>query len=68
MANKLDAMEEDEDFEKIEMCEKNNTGELRMNGKKIKGITGYNLKRGTDMIELTITISVPISNFRTVEN
>ena len=68
MANKLDAMEEKEDFEKIEMCEKNNTGELRMNGKKIKGITGYILNWGTVFFELTISIFVPISNFRTVEN
>lgn len=58
----------EEDFEKIELLEKDNFGELRMDGKKIKGITGYNLKRGTDMIELTINISVPVSNFKTVES
>lgn len=58
----------EEEFEKIELCERDEINELRMNGKKIKGLTSYNLKRGTDMIELTIDISVPISNFKTAES
>lgn len=56
------------EFEKIELYEKSGIGELRMNNKKIKGLTGYKIARSTDMINLTVNISVPISNFKTVEN
>ena len=58
----------EKDFEKIELYEKDGIGEIKINNKKIKGLTGYKLKRSTDMIELTLSISVPVSNFKTIEN
>ena len=60
--------EMENEFEKIELYEKNGIGEIRMNGKKIKGLTSYGLKRSTDTIDIQLNISVPISNFKTVEN
>lgn len=58
----------EENFAKIELCEKDGIVELRINGKKIKGLTEYGFKRSTDMIDLTFSISVPASNFKTIEN
>jgi len=58
----------EKNFEKIELYEKDGIGEIRINDKKIKGLTGYKIKRSTDMIEMTFSISVPVSNFKTVEN
>lgn len=55
-------------FEKVELCEKNGIGEIRLNGNKIKGLTSYSLKRNTDMIDVTFSISVPIYNFKTCES
>lgn len=58
----------DNNFEKIELFEKNGIGELRINGNKIKGLTSYKINRGTDAIEINLNISVPISNFKTCEH
>lgn len=57
-----------EEFEQIELYEKDGIGKMLVNGRKVKGMTGYNLKRSTDMIDITINISVPVSNFKTIEN
>lgn len=56
------------EFDKIELREKDGKGKIRINDTDIKRITNYNLKRDTDMIDVTITISVPVKNFKTIEN
>lgn len=58
----------EEEFEQIELYEKNGIGEIRLNGNKIKGLTSYSLKRNTNMIDVTFSISVPIFNFKTCES
>lgn len=56
------------EFEKIELCEKEGICELRIDGKKLKTLTSYDLKRGTDCANITFTLSIPISNLKTCEN
>lgn len=58
----------DNRFEEIELYEKNGISKLKINGNKINSLTGYCLKRSTDMVDLTFSISVPISNLKTIEN
>ena len=50
---------------KIELYERNGIGEIRLNHNKIEGLTGYSYKRGTDIIDITLNISVPAENFKT---
>lgn len=57
-----------EEFDKVELQEKDGKGKIRLNDTDIKRTTNYSLKRDTDMIELTLTISVPVKNFKTIEN
>ena len=56
------------EVEKIELYEKDGIGELRVDSKKIKWLTGYNIKRNADTVDLTINISAPASAFKTREN
>lgn len=56
------------EFDKIELREKNGKGKIRINNIDIKSTTNYSLKRSTDMIDITLTISVPIQNFKTIED
>lgn len=56
------------EFDKIELREKDGKGKIRINNIDIKSTTNYNLKRSTDMIDITLTISVPIQNFKTIED
>ena len=56
------------EFYKVELREKDGKGKIRINGTDIKSTTDYSLKRGTDMIDVTLTISVPVQNFKTIED
>lgn len=56
------------EFDKVELREKDGKGKIRINGTDIKNTTDYSLKRGTDMIDVTLTISVPVQNFKTIED
>ena len=56
------------EFDKVELQEKDGKGKIRINDTDIKGTTNYSLKRDTDMIDVTLTISVPVQNFKTVED
>lgn len=56
------------EFDKVELREKDGKGKIRINDTDIKSTTDYSLKRGTDMIDITLTISVPVKNFKTIEN
>lgn len=56
------------EFDKVELREKDGKGKIRINDTDIKSTTGYSLKRSIDMIEVTLTISVPVQNFKTIED
>lgn len=56
------------EFDKVELREKDGKGKIRINDTDIKSITNYSLKRDTDMIDVTITISVPVKNLKTMED
>ncbi|MBR1883383.1 MAG: hypothetical protein IJ809_00285 [Clostridia bacterium] len=50
---------------KIELIETENKAEIKIDGMLIKGIKNYEIKRNTDIVELTLTISAPVENFTT---
>lgn len=56
------------EFDKVELREKDGKGKIRINDTDIKSTTDYSLKRSTDMIDVTLTISVPVQNFKTIED
>ena len=56
------------EFDEVVLFEKEGKSSLKINNVKIKSLTGYNIKRDTDMVDVTMTISVPTQNFKTVEN
>lgn len=49
----------------IELSEKEGIGKIKIDGTELKAISDYKVKRDTDIVELTITISVPPKNFNT---
>lgn len=57
-----------EGFDKVELFEKEGKGKIRINDTDIKSTINYSLKRDTDMIDVTLTISVPVQNFKTIED
>lgn len=57
-----------EGFDKVELLEKDGKGKIRINDTDIKNTINYSLKRDTDMIDVTLTISVPVQNFKTIED
>ena len=56
------------EFDRVELREKDGKGKIRINDTDIKSTTDYSLKRGADMIDVTLTISVPVQNFKTIED
>lgn len=56
------------EFNRVELQEKDGKGKIRIDDTEIKGISNYNFKRDTDMIDMTLTMSVPAKNFKTIEN
>ena len=56
------------DSNKIELREKNGIGEIKIDGIKIKNVLSYNIKRDTDIVKMTMTISVSPENFNTIKN
>lgn len=57
-----------EGFDEVELFEKDGKGKIRINDTDIKSTINYSLKRDTDMIDVTLTISVPVQNFKTIED
>ena len=55
----------EERFNTIELTEKDGVGSISIDNTKIKGISKYDIKRDTDIVTLTISISVPVKNFKT---
>lgn len=56
------------EFNRVELQEKDGKGKIRIDDTEIKGISNYSFKRDTDMIDMTLTMSVPAKNFKTIEN
>lgn len=56
------------DSNKIELKEENGIGEIKIDGIKMKNVLSYNIKRDTDIVEMTMTISVSPENFNTIKN
>jgi len=56
---------EENTFNVIEISEKNGKGEIKIDETKLKGLLEYQIKRDTDIVSLTIKISVPPRNFKT---
>lgn len=56
------------EFNRVEFQEKDGKGKIRIDDTEIKGISNYSFKRDTDMIDMTLTMSVPAKNFKTIEN
>jgi hypothetical protein len=59
-------MEEEKMFNFVEIEENNGKGTIKIDNTEIKCISNYELKRDTDMVKLTICISVPPKNLRTI--
>ena len=57
-----------EEFNEIELLEKEGKAILKIDDIKIKGLIGYDIKRDTDTVNVVIHISVPTKNFKTTEN
>ena len=57
-----------EEFNKIELYEKEGKATLKIDDIKIKGLMGYGIERDTDTVNIVIHISVPTKNFKTIEN
>ena len=53
------------DFNFIEIEENNGIGKIKIDGVNLKKISNYGIKRDTDSVNLTLTISVPTQNFKT---
>lgn len=49
----------------IELTEKNGKGKIKIDGVDINGMTKYEIKRDTNIAEITITINVPPENLKT---
>lgn len=52
----------------IELKEKDGKGRIKINNTDINSVINYSLKRNTDTVDVTLTISVPIKKFKTIEN
>ena len=58
-------MENTEYFNKIEIEENEGIAKIKIDGTPIKALSSYVVQRGTDLVNLTINISVPPRNLRT---
>lgn len=55
----------EEKFNTIELIEKDGIGKIKIDDTEIKGISKYEIQRDTDITTLTVSISVPVKNFKT---
>ena len=58
-------MEDTENFNKIEIEENEGIAKIKIDGTQIKGLSSYVIQRGTDLVNLSIDISVPPRNLKT---
>lgn len=54
---------EEENFNYIDIKECKGIARIEIDDTELRGVSNYKLNRGTDMIELTVTISVPPQKF-----
>ena len=54
-----------EEYNFIELTEKDGKGKIKIDEIEIKGIEEYEIKRDTDIAKIRITINVPLENFKT---
>lgn len=54
-----------EEYNFIELTEKDGKGKIKIDEIEIKGIEGYEIKRDTNIVKIKITINVPSKNFKT---
>ena len=52
-------------FNEIELLENEDYAEMKIDGIKIKKLSSYAIKRDTDIVEISLKISVPAKNFIT---
>ena len=57
-----------EEFNQIQLEEQNGKGKITIDNLELKGLTKYQIKRDTDIVDLTISISVPSKNFTTTSS
>ena len=57
-----------EEFNQIQLEEQNGKGKITIDNLELKGLTKYEIKRDTDIVQVTLCISVPIKNFKTNSN
>ena len=55
-----------EEFNQIQLEEQNGNGKITIDNIELKGLTKYEIKRDTDIVQLTISISVPTKNFKPI--
>lgn len=58
---------EDKNFNYIELEEKEGIGKIKIDGIYLKGLMEYKIKRDTDIVNLTVSMSVPVKNFNTIQ-
>ena len=63
-----DKNEKNTDFNIVELEEDGKKGIIRIDGTQLKAINGYKIKRDADTVELMITISTSVKNFKTKAN
>lgn len=56
------------EFNNIELTEQEGIGKIEIDNVELKGLSKYEIKRDTDIVTLTISISVPPKNFKTSAN
>ena len=54
-----------EDFNNIELTEQKGIGKIKIDNVELRGLSKYEIKRDTDIVTVTISISVPPENFKT---
>ena len=53
------------EFNYVEIEEKGSIAKIKIDEVELKAISNYQIKRDTDIVELTFCISVPPKNFET---
>ena len=59
---------EEKYFNNIEIKEDGKKGIIRIDGMQLKNTSNYKIKRDANIVELTVTISTPSKNFKTIKD
>lgn len=66
LINAEDISIKEEKYNSIELEEKDGKGRIKIDNTEIKNVLDYEIKRGTNKIELTIHMSVPPEKLKTI--